>query len=222
MHVTEYDLFPTRLVALEFPDVDDLNRALEDLFSSEERFQGDFDQHPDNLNLLDLADRFPPLDRVRRMLQVGVRRWLDAQHVRDVQSAEAVLFCNYARKGDFTLVHNHGADLVAIYYVRTAPYDRPAIQVPDPEGEYDYFVAEDGVLMLHDPRFNANLAGVRTRDYARVFPRPGLMVVFPGFLWHSVTPHVGDFRRLALSANVTLRWPGARQGQHWDLSARAS
>jgi hypothetical protein len=47
---------------------------------------------------------------------------------------------------------------------------------------------------------------VRVGDYARVYPRPGLMLLFPGYLWHSVTPHLGDFLRLAISVNFRLRW----------------
>jgi hypothetical protein len=91
------------------------------------------------------------------------------------------------------------------------------VALPDPEGDYDYFAAEDGVLVLHDPRFNANLAAVRARDYVKVFPRPGLMLIFPGYLWHSVTPHLGDFHRLALSANFSLRWPGAGAAETWPV-----
>ena len=61
--------------------------------------------------------------------------------------------------------------------------------------------------MLHDPRLNANLVGLGHRDHVKVFPRPGLMLLFPAFLWHSVTPHLGELPRLSFSMNVTLRWP---------------
>lgn len=47
-----------------------------------------------------------------------------------------------------------------------------------------------------------------------VVPRPGLILVIPAFLWHSVTPHLGEFRRLAFSMNVTLRWPPAGTAEH--------
>ena len=57
---------------------------------------------------------------------------------------DVVLFSNYARKGEYTLVHNHNADLVAIYYVRTAASERPAVVFPDPDGENTYFAPEDG------------------------------------------------------------------------------
>ena len=91
------------------------------------------------------------------------------------------LFEVASRSPETLVVHNHNADLVGIYYVKTADYDRPVVSLPDPDGDYDYFAAEDGALLLHDPRFNANLAAVQTNDYARVYPRPGLMVIFPAF-----------------------------------------
>lgn len=211
--ISDYSLFPTRLLTLHFADVEELNRQLYDLFDSRTRFGDDFDMHPDSLNLLALADTVPAIARVRELFREGVRQWLRAEDVTGPTHADVVLFCNLAAKGEFTLAHNHNADLVGIYYVKTAPTDRPMVAIPEPNGDYDYFAAEDGALLLHDPRFNANLAAIRARDYVKVFPRPGLMLIFPGFLWHSVTPHLGDFRRLALSANFTLRWPEASHAQ---------
>src|SRR5262245_30094263 len=217
MHITQHALFPTRLVELQFAGVEEMNRQLYDFFVSSERFRDGFDMHPDSLNLLGLAGACPAIGRLRDLFLRGVREWLRAEQVRGELSADVVLFSNYAGKGDFTVVHNHNADLVGIYYVKTAEYGRSGVVVPDPDGDYDYFAAEDGALILHDPRFNANLAAVRARDYVKVFPRPGLMLIFPGYLWHSVTPHLGDFRRLALSANFCLRWPEMRRAESWPL-----
>jgi hypothetical protein len=219
MHVHEYALFPTRLLTIQFTDVDGLNEQLYELFAGGKEFRDGFNMHPDALNLLDLADRYPAIARLRALFREGVTRWLRAEKVSGALGVDVVLFSNYADKGEFTLVHNHSADLVAVYYVRTSPSERPVVELPDPDGEYNYFAAEDGALILHDPRFNANLAAVQVADYAKVFPRPGLLVVFPGYLWHSVTPHQGDYHRLAFSANFHLRWasPSAR-AESWSLS----
>jgi hypothetical protein len=217
MQVTEYNLFPTRLVAVQF-DAADLNAELEAFFASRAEFQAGFDMHPDSFNLLDLAPDCPAVERLGDMFQQGLRQWLRAERVRGDVRVETVLFSNYAAAGDFTMPHNHNADVVAVYYVRTGDYGRPAVEMPDPDAEYDYFTPPAGVLVLHDPRFNANLAAVQSDDHAKVFPRPGLLVVFPGYLWHTVTPHHGDFRRLAISANFRLRWEqGARRPRTWTL-----
>ena len=217
MQISEFALFPTRLLSLHFADAEAMNAELYDLFDKGERFHDGFDMHPDSLNLLSLAESHPAVGRLRNMLLEGLRQWLRAEGVKGPLGADMVLFSNFASRGDFTVVHNHNADLVGIYYVRTAEYERPGVHLPDPDAEYDYFAAEDGALLLHDPRFNANLAAVRARDYAKVFPRPGLMLIFPGYLWHSVTPHLGDFRRLALSANFSLRWPGGPKAETWPV-----
>lgn len=222
MQVTDFALFPTRVVTIQFPDVGPLNERLEALFRTRAELAGDFAMHPDSLNLLRLADECPAVAALRGMFLDGLRRWLAAEGVigDGPEAVDMVMFCNYAGKGESTAAHNHSADLVGIYYARTAEHaGRPALFRPGIDGdEDDYFAAEDGALLLHDPRFNANLAALRSRDYAKVFPRPGLMLIFPGYLWHSVTPHLGDFKRLALSVNFTLRWPGAgAAAQTWPL-----
>jgi hypothetical protein len=217
MHVSEYALFPTRLLTIQFPDVKELNEELVSLFATRAEFGAGFNMHPDALNLLDLADRCPPIARLRGLFLEGVTRWLRAEKVSGAFRIDVTLFSNRAGKGEFTLVHNHNADLVAVYYVRTARTDRPAVFLPDPDGDSDYFAAEDGALVLHDPRFNANLAAVQVSDYAKVFPRPGLMVVFPGYLWHSVTPHLGEEHRLAISGNFHLRWEAPSRTESWQV-----
>jgi hypothetical protein len=218
MLVREYALFPTRLLTIQFSDVDGLNEELYNLFASGTEFRDGFDMHPDAMNLLQLADRYPAIAGLRSIFREGITHWLRAEGVTGTRGVDVVLFSNYAGKGEFTLVHNHNADLVGVYYVRTAPADRPVVELPDPSGEYNYFAAEDGALVLHDPRFNANLAAVGVADYAKVFPRPGLLVVFPGYLWHSVTPHLGDYHRLAFSANFHLRWESPARAENWALA----
>ncbi|MEA2625801.1 MAG: hypothetical protein QOD06_1846 [Candidatus Binatota bacterium] len=216
MQVTEHALFPTRLVTIQF-DAPGLNEEVARRFATGDEFAGDFDMHPDSQNLLVLADRWPAIGRLRTMFLDGLRVWLRGERAFGELATEMVLFSNYAARGEFTLVHNHEADVAGIYYVTTAEYDRPALVVADPAGEYDYFAAEDGVLVLHDPRFNANLGALGSADYAKVYPRPGLMLIFPGFLWHSVTPHLGEFRRLAISANFRLRSSRPSNAETWSV-----
>jgi hypothetical protein len=217
MHVSEYALFPTRLLTIQFSDVKELNEELFNLFATQQEFRDGFNMHPDALNLLTMADRCPAIARLRGMFHEGVKRWLCAEKVHGKLSVDVVLFSSYSHKGEFTLVHNHNADVVGVYYVRTGISHRPTVVLPDPEGDYDYFAAEDGALILHDPRFNANLAAVQVGDYAKVFPQPGLMVVFPGYLWHSVTPHLGEQPRLAISGNFQLRWDTPSRAETWPM-----
>lgn len=211
MDVTDFALFPTRLVTIQFPETDALNAELCELLERRPELDDRFNMHPEAMNLLRLADTVPAITELRSMFLAGAKRWLDAEGIAGAEGVDLLLFSNRLGRGEFTIVHNHQADLIGIYYARTADSQRPPIQPSDGE---DYFEAGDGLLVLHDPRFNANLTAVCPRDHAKVFPRPGLMLIFPAYVWHSVTPHRGDFHRLAFSMNFTLRWPAGSAEEH--------
>jgi hypothetical protein len=204
MEVTDYAFFPTRVVTIEFPETEPLNAELCSLLERRPELDDRFNMHPDALNLLRLAESVPAIKQLRSMFLTGAKRWLAAEGITEPEGIDLLLFSNRLGRGEFTIVHNHQADLIGIYYARTAESQRPPILPTDGD---DYFDAGDGVLMLHDPRFNANLTAVCHRDHVKVVPRPGLMLIFPAYLWHSVTPHRGEFHRLAFSMNFTLRWP---------------
>jgi hypothetical protein len=214
MRVESFPLFPTRLVTVQFDGTSVMDEEICRFLAA--KAAGDFDMHPDSLNLLKMADQCPAIARAGELLKQGLAAWLKAEGIAGPTAADVVLFSSYSERGGFTLAHNHNADVVAVYYARVPEHSRPAVLLPTPEDEY--FAAEDGVLLLHDPRFNANLAAVGVRDYVKVFPRPGLMVLFPGYLWHSVTPHLGDTPRVALSANFRLRWGGGDNAVTWPLA----
>lgn len=213
MQVTDYAFFPTRVMTIEFPETGPLNSQLCDLLERRPELDDRSNIHPEALNLVRLAETVPAIQQLRAMFITGVKRWLNAEGIAGVEGLDLLLFSNRMRRGEFTIVHNHPADLIGIYYARTADSSRPPIQPADGE---DYFDAGDGVLMLHDPRFNANLTAVCHRDHVKVIPRPGLMLIFPAYVWHSVSPHQGDFHRLAFSMNFTLRWP-TRSTEYYSL-----
>lgn len=211
MEVTDYAFFPTRVLTIQFPETEPLNAELCDLLERRPDLDDRFNMHPDAQNLVRLADTVPAIERLRSMFITGAKRWLEAEGIAAPEEIDLLLFSNRLGRGEFTIVHNHPADLIGIYYARTADSDRQPI---DPGGGEDYFEAGDGVLVLHDPRFNANLTTVCNRDHVKVHPRPGLMLIFPAYVWHSVTPHRGDFNRLAFSMNFTLRWPPGPEVRH--------
>lgn len=216
MQIETFALFPTRLVSAQFDGTADLNAELAAFLAA--RAAGDFNMHPDALNLLRLADACPAIGRLAGLFREGLQAWLRFEKGAPPCGVDVVLFSNYAHRGEFTAAHNHNADVVAVYYAQVPDHARPPVFLPTPGGEDDYFAQEDGALLLHDPRFNANLAGSGQRDYVKVFPRPGLMVLFPGYLWHSVTPHLGERPRLAISANFRLRWPETDNAETWALA----
>lgn len=211
MEVTDHTFFPTRVVTIQYPDTGTLNEELCDLLERRPELDDRSNLQPDALNLLSLANTVPAIERLRSMFITGAKRWLEAEGIAGAEGFDLLLFSNRMGRGDSTIVHNHKTDLIGIYYARTAVSDRQPISPADGE---DYFDSGDGVLVLHDPRFNANLTSVCSRDHVRVIPRPGLMLIFPAYVWHSVTPHRGDFHRLSFAMNFTLRWPEGAEVQH--------
>lgn len=211
MEVTDQLCFPSRVVTIQHPESGPLDAALCELFDRRPELDDRFNLQPEAQNLLRLAESVPAIGQLRSMFLAGVKHWLDAEGIAGVEGLDLLLFSNRLGPGESTIVHNHQADLIGIYYARTAASSRPPIQQTDGE---DYFDPGDGLLVLHDPRFNANLTAVNPRDHLKVVPRPGLMLIFPAYVWHSVTPHRGDFHRLAFSLNVTLRWPAGAEERH--------
>jgi hypothetical protein len=212
MEVTDQVVFPTRVVTLQFPDTARLDAELCDLMERRPELDDRSNTQLEALNLLRLADTVPAIDQLRSMFLTGARRWLEAEGIAGTEGVDLLLFSNRMGRGDSTLSHNHKTDLIGIYYARTADSGRPPLSLADGT---DYFEAGDGVLVLHDPRFNANLTSVCHHDHIKVFPRPGLMLIFPAYVWHSVTSHRGDFHRLSFAMNFTLRWPSGPAEPHF-------
>lgn len=213
MEVMDFSFFPTRVLTIQIPDADSLNEELCDLFDRRPELDDRSNLTPEAQNLLRLADTVPAIAHLRSRFITGVKQWLDKEGIAYPKGFDLLLFSNRSSRGESTIVHNHHTDLIGIYYARTANYNRQPIDLTDGE---DYFEAGDGVLLLHDPRFNANLTSVCNRDHVKVFPRPGLMLIFPAYVWHSVTPHRGDFYRLSFAMNFTLRW-SENSAEHFPL-----
>ncbi len=224
MQVDEYQLFPTKLISIAFPDVKGLNDQLYHFFSTHETFQkDDLAKTADLSNLLSLAESHPFLEHLRQMFLLGAEKWLRSEKVLGEYTATLFMFPNFSRPREFVPAHNHDAHLAGIYYVRTTDGRTDAPRGPrlsdDPS---DYWAQDQGVLILHDPRFNASLMSLTSDHYAKFFPRPGDMLIFPGYLWHSVTPHLQDHRRLAISINMIIEPRGQAAGYQRPLVVKAS
>ena len=201
MTVTEFDLFPTKVLSLQFPDVEDLNRELYEHFGRDAGYQTtEYFTTADYTNLLDLAPTHPCLGRLHEMFLGGLAQWLRAAGPAGEYAVRTLMFANYARQYQFTIAHNHSAEVVGVYYVRTAD----AASAPSAPGPASPWDQDNGALILHDPRFNASLVGLGEDHYFKIQPQPGQMLIFPGYLWHSVTPNLEPYWRLAMSVNFSV------------------
>lgn len=95
------------------------------------------------------------------------------------------------KKHNYNAIHNHGAQ----YHVSGVYY----LQVPENSGD----------IIFRDPRPSATNASDRSifdKGECEAFrPYNGLLLLFPSFLDHYVTPSDSDSDRIAISFDLTLR-----------------
>lgn len=105
-------------------------------------------------------------------------------------------WCNLNREGAFNQPHNHPRhQWSGVYYVRVdAPEDGPP--------------GEAGRLVLHDPRGAVNMLDHPGRSgwgmTVNILPRPGMMVLFPSWLFHHVQPFRGEGERISVAFNARI------------------
>jgi uncharacterized protein (TIGR02466 family) len=131
------------------------------------------------------------IQHMREMVEEATAR-LYAEFSRSAQRVDWVLsaWANVNRRGDFNQMHTHpGATWSGVYYV-----DRGETE----PGELGT------ALRLADPnpaRTNIFFPELSASDIAFA-PEPGLMVLFPSYVPHTVLPHRGNGARISIAFNV--------------------
>ncbi len=109
-------------------------------------------------------------------------------------------WANVSESGAFNMAHIHGGSFWScVYYVKIG------------EGG-------GGQLVLHDPRMpgltmhapDYRFEGVGAEVAAGIKPKAGLMVLFPGWLSHSVEPFHGTGTRISVAMNIRAVQPVRR------------
>ena len=98
-------------------------------------------------------------------------------------------WANVSKPGDFNTTHTHpGMTWSGVYYVDTG----------DTPGQRD-----SGALRFNDPTPGSAAAFLPflARPCPEIRPVPGLMVLFPSYLPHSVNPHRGSGLRISIAFN---------------------
>ena len=121
---------------------------------------------------------------LKTMFQSGFREWVkvqgrDPEIINDshFQNAWAMAY----EQGSFAPFHSHQlSDATAVFYPSNSEF-------------------ED--LEIYDPR-RVRQAMPREESIIRFQPKKGLLLVFPGYLWHRVPPYKGKEPRLCIVANL--------------------
>lgn len=103
-------------------------------------------------------------------------------------------WANVNRDRHYNRLHTHpGSHWSGVYYVSTGN--------PDPAR------AQNGVIEFHDPRHitaTMRIPGYRFGQHLEIQPFPGLMLLFPSWLEHWVTPFHGQGERISIAYNLQI------------------
>jgi uncharacterized protein (TIGR02466 family) len=112
-------------------------------------------------------------------------------------------WANVAAPGHYHRTHNHpGSAWSGCYY----PMGVPGADSVTPSSAASAG-GLGGLLELHDPRAFTEMIETPASPYGQrllVRPQPGLLVLFPGWLYHFVHPHTGPGKRISIAFNA--RW----------------
>lgn len=91
------------------------------------------------------------------------------------------------KKGDYKRIHGHtNAIAFAVFYLTDVDNEK-----------------HGGKLILKDPSFHSNFSFHPPEDY-EVETRKNRLVIAPAYVWHEVTPYLGDEDRVTVVVNLHL------------------
>lgn len=199
--------FPTLIGRFKIPGAPDLNRELRRLVLERERAEPNVQHanvggwHSRN-DLLDWPN--PAIGTLRASILAGVQQMIGSTLEQLRQgglsrsfngSLAAVAWANVCRRGNYHTLHNHpGSCWSGVYYV-------------DSGGDAGAAHPRSGVIDLHDPRPFTEMVSVPGEPYGQklsIRPEPGMMLIFPGFLYHFVHPFAGEGERISIAFNARV------------------
>ncbi|MFL6446946.1 MAG: 2OG-Fe(II) oxygenase family protein [Bryobacteraceae bacterium] len=194
--------YPTLIGQLRVPDPEVMNQELEALILAEEveyaslgrsNIRG-WHSRPDFLNRAESA-----VCGLKTWLVWGLRRMIDASAGANAFGGTLSVsgWATICRAGAYHAPHSHpDSAWSGVYYVNGGS-DSPDQPL-------------SGYLEFLDPRAGADAVTAPGDPYGepfRVRPQPGLLVLFPSWLYHWVHPYTGQTPRIAVSFNATLPQP---------------
>lgn len=104
-------------------------------------------------------------------------------------------WANVNQRNQYNKMHNHpGFHWSGVYYVNMG-------------GEEDD-VSESGKIEFQDPRSSASMIPMPGTPFGQTMslkPKAGSLLIFPSFLYHAVTPYMGDGERISIAFNALLQ-----------------
>lgn len=198
-------IFATPLVTHLWPDSDAINAALRDLILAKEA-AGEGATRSNVGGWHSKSDFFAwdaecvrvIEDRVRRLFLAVSRATTPGPKGKRSSAHRLEGWANINRSRSYNTPHNHATAMWSgTYYVTSG----------EPEGTNPF----NGTLEFLDPRSGSMLTdmdGKSVEQRCVIAPRPGGMVMFPGWLVHHVHPFEGKGERISIAFNVLRRGEG--------------
>lgn len=209
------DLFPTPILKARPPNADALNRALLESISAHRATNPGIDRsniggwHSDT----DMTAWGGEPARSLATFAIGEV----SAHMVDVARAgkrkfdwSIEMWANVNKSGDANQLHCHPAAYWSgVYYPDPGGAERESgggeLVVEDPRYPLAYMTVPDLLLKNDDQSPMYSQVAIR--------PEPGLLVLFPSWLRHSVRPHGGERERVSIALNLTLVGAQAEAGR---------
>ena len=199
-------MFPTICFLTEHPDVEQMNRELEQFCLTQEtthpRLQTGSIQGGYHSNRQIFDHDNPAIQQLKNLLIGNARSYLNEYWKQESTiplasvenlSLQMTGWSVILRQGDISTPHTHpGAHLSGVYYVTMSEEARES----QPGA---------GDLVLVDPRIRASVAPLRGQKSNAMFtPKAGFSILFPSWLEHFVLPFKGEGVRISIAYNVAL------------------
>ena len=197
--------FPTPFLQMQFPDTDETNAALHKLvLEREKEFPGVGRSNVGGWHSAEDVFEWPGpaiatfreyvAQGVSEISQFSMEGQLDGPV--DIQM-DGGAWINLCRDGGYNKIHNHpDCNWSGVYYV--------TLGEPDPDAPRDA-----GTIEFLDPRMGATDVtpqGANAFPKLTIDPQPGLMVIFPCWLYHYVNPFNGKGERISIAFNIRLNF----------------
>lgn len=142
--------------------------------------------------------RHEPVELLREKLTAAIRHLV----LTELQISESCVsrlsvkldgWINVLRRGAYHTTHMHpGATWAGVYYVTAGTSGA------DDGGVIEFINTGNTVLP-----YQVNGKTIERNRKIRIDPRPGLLLLFPGSLWHTVLPYYGSSPRITVAFNVS-------------------
>jgi hypothetical protein len=171
----------TPIYSHQYTDDDDWNHKLDILLKAKMTDM----KSEGHTNIADVNVSFKPFPDIMDRFKTAFDELCDVyEHPKNYNITDLNII-NPMNFGDYKSVHSHDKiDAFGIFYV-------------DVGAE-----TSGGHLKLYDPRWQNQKSFVGSKPYMEIVPKKGLLIAAPHYVWHEVTPYVGDLTRLSLVCNM--------------------